>query len=292
MIYSIRLTIAHYYEQPAANSPASTSIRTEPFTPHTETFIMLDSIIKFSLRYRMLVVVISLVVLVYGSYLATQMSIDVFPDLDRPRVVIITEAPGLATEEVETLVTQPIEIALMGANGVQAVRSQSTSGLNIIFIEFDWSTEIRAARQTVQERLTTLEGILPAGIRPQMTPPSSIMGQIIIAGIYRQDGPHGGKLAQVGTTNLMAEMIEDNGKTPRIDVWRPGDRHDFATWEKLDPQSVGWSTSDESTTGTATIQINERTYEANFYSDAKQQYSGSFFDHRQSEVELGISLRL
>jgi CzcA family heavy metal efflux pump len=232
---------------------------------------MLDSIIKLSLRYRMMVVVISLVVLVYGSYLATQMSIDVFPDLDRPRVVIITEAPGLATEEVETLVTQPIEIALMGANGVQAVRSQSTSGLSIIFIEFDWSTEIREARQTVQERLTTLEGVLPSGIRPQMTPPSSIMGQIIIAGIYRQDGPDGGKLAQVGTTNLMAEMTVDNDATPRIDIWRPGDRHDFATWEKLDPQWVDWSTGEEPNTGTAAIEIDGRTYEANFYSDTKQQ---------------------
>lgn len=232
---------------------------------------MFDFIIKYSLRYRMLVVVISLVVLVYGSYLATQMSIDVFPDLDRPRVVIITEAPGLATEEVETLVTQPIEIALMGANGVQAVRSQSTSGLNIIFVEFDWSTEIRAARQTVQERLTTLEGILPAGIRPQMTPPSSIMGQIVVAGIYRQDGPDGGKLAQVGTTNLMAEMTVADGQAPHIEVWRPGDRHDFATWEKLAPQSVDWSAAEEPNVGTATIEIDGRTYEANFYSDAKQQ---------------------
>ncbi|EMI24293.1 Acriflavin resistance protein [Rhodopirellula europaea SH398] len=219
----------------------------------------------------MLVVVISLVVLVYGSYLATQMSIDVFPDLDRPRVVIITEASGLATEEVETLVTQPIEIALMGANGVQAVRSQSTSGLNIIFVEFDWSTEIRAARQTVQERLTTLEGILPAGIRPQMTPPSSIMGQIVVAGIYRQDGPDGGKLAQVGTTNLMAEMTVADGQTPHIEVWRPGDRHDFATWEKLATQSIDWSAAEEPNVGTATIEIDGRTYEANFYSDAKQQ---------------------
>ncbi|EKK01453.1 heavy metal efflux pump, CzcA family [Rhodopirellula baltica SH28] len=219
----------------------------------------------------MLVVVISLVVLVYGSYLATQMPIDVFPDLDRPRVVIITEAPGLATEEVETLVTQPIEIALMGANGVQAVRSQSTSGLNIIFVEFDWSTEIRAARQTVQERLTTLEGILPAGIRPQMTPPSSIMGQIVVAGIYRQDGPDGGKLAQVGTNNLMAEMTVADGQTPHIEVWRPGDRHDFATWEKLAPQSVDWSAAEEPNVGTATIEIDGRIYEANFYSNAKQQ---------------------
>jgi Cu/Ag efflux pump CusA len=120
---------------------------------------MLDSIIRLSLRYRSLVLISSLVVLVYGSYLTTTMSIDVFPDLDRPRVVIITEAPGLATEEVETLVTQPIEIALMGANGVQAVRSQTTAGLNVLYIEFGWSTDIRAARQTVSERLITLEGL-------------------------------------------------------------------------------------------------------------------------------------
>ncbi len=101
---------------------------------------MLNAIIRFSLRYRMLVVVISLAMLIYGSYLATTMPIDVFPDLNRPRVIIITESPGLATEEVETLVTQPIEIALLGANGVTAVRSQTTAGLNVIYIEFDWAT--------------------------------------------------------------------------------------------------------------------------------------------------------
>ena len=125
---------------------------------------MLNAIIRFSLRYRMLVVVISLAMLIYGSYLGTTMPIDVFPDLDRPRVIIITECPGLATEEVETLVTQPIEIALLGANGVQYVRSQTTSGLNVIYIEFDWSTEIRAARQTVQERLSSLESSASSGV--------------------------------------------------------------------------------------------------------------------------------
>src|SRR5262245_14256169 len=142
---------------------------------------MLNSVIRFSLRYRMLVVVMSLALMLYGSYLATMLPIDVFPDLDRPRVIIITECPGLATEEVETLVTQPIEVALLGASGVQAVRSQTTAGLNVIYIEFDWSTDIRAARQTIQERLATLGGVPPAGIRPQMTPPASIMGQLIIA---------------------------------------------------------------------------------------------------------------
>ena len=239
---------------------------------------MLDSIIRLSLRYRMLIVFSSLAVLVYGSYLATQMSIDVFPDLDRPRVVIITEAPGLATEEVETLVTQPIEIALMGANGVQAVRSQSTAGLNVIYIEFDWSTEIRAARQTVQERLTTLEGVLPAGIRPQMTPLSSIMGQIVVAGIYRQDGPGGGSLAQVGNTNMMAELVVGDDNRPNIRVWQPGDRHDFSTWKQLETQQIDWANdpdanADPSATpvGTATLHVKDKTYEAHFFSDAKLQ---------------------
>ena len=133
---------------------------------------MFNAVIRFALRYRLLVLVISMALMVYGSYLATQMPIDVFPDLDRPRVIIITECPGLATEEVETLVTQPIEVALLGASGVQAVRSQSTAGLNVIYVEFDWNTEIRAARQTVQERLSTLGSVLPEGILPQMTPPA------------------------------------------------------------------------------------------------------------------------
>src|SRR5829696_9526437 len=141
---------------------------------------MLNAVIRFSLRYRLLIVVISLTLLVYGSYLATTLPIDVFPDLDRPRVVIITECPGLATEEVETLVTQPIEIALLGAAGVQAVRSQTTAGLNVIYVEFNWDTEIRAARQTVQERLSAVAPTLPEGINPQMAPTASIMGQVVV----------------------------------------------------------------------------------------------------------------
>jgi CzcA family heavy metal efflux pump len=239
---------------------------------------MLNSVIRFSLRYRSLVVFASLIALVYGSFLATQMSIDVFPDLDRPRVVIITEAPGLATEEVETLVTQPIEIALMGASGVQAVRSQSTAGLNIVFIEFDWSTEIRAARQTVQERLSTLESILPDGIQPQMTPPSSIMGQIVVAGIYRQSGPDGGRLAQVGNTSLMAELVGVESNQPQIQVWKPGDRHDFSSWTQVDVQSLRWTAetsaiaeASPSPIGRAELQIDGKVHEAVFQTDAKQQ---------------------
>ncbi|MDA1180453.1 MAG: efflux RND transporter permease subunit, partial [Planctomycetota bacterium] len=195
---------------------------------------MLDAIIRFSLRYRMLVVVISLTLLVYGSYLATIMPIDVFPDLDRPRVVLITECPGLATEEAETLVTQPIEIALLGASGVQDVRSQTTSGLSVIYIEFDWTMEIRSARQTVHERLSSLQGVLPVGINPQMTPPSSIMGQIVIAGIYRQQGPRGGELTPIDKTNFLAELVETtDGQSPQVNVWQPGDRHRHETWKQV-----------------------------------------------------------
>jgi CzcA family heavy metal efflux pump len=215
---------------------------------------MLNAVIRFSLRYRMLVVVISLTMLVYGGYLATTMPIDVFPDLDRPRVVIITECPGLATEEVENLVTQPIEIALLGAAGVQDVRSQTTAGLNVIYVEFTWETEIRAARQTIQERLATLIGVLPEGVRPQMTPPASIMGQIVVAGMYRQAGPKGGKLAPLGKSGLMAELIEAEEREAQILLWRPVDRHRTETWESIPVKQVKWEArEDEVRAGLVTI---------------------------------------
>lgn len=206
---------------------------------------MLQAVIRFALRYRMFVLVASLGVLFYGSYLATLMPIDVFPDLDRPRVVLITECPGLATEEVEALVTQPIEVALLGATGVEAVRSQTTAGLNVIYVEFDWSTDIHVARQTVQERLSTLTGTLPPGIRPQMTPTSSIMGQIVVAGIYRQKGPSGGELVPVGKTSLMAELNSEAEVSRRIKVWRVVDRHDPQSWEEVHVDAVSFGNKSE-----------------------------------------------
>ena len=214
---------------------------------------MLNAVIRFALRYRMLVVVMSLALLVYGSYLATTLPIDVFPDLDRPRVIIITECPGLATEEVETMITQPIEVALLGASGVQAVRSQTTAGLNVIYIEFNWDTEIRAARQTVQERLGTLAGVLPDGIRPQMTPPASIMGQIVIAGIYRQPGPNGGELIPLGKTGLLAELVHSTDKSRQVSVWRPVERHRLDSWQPVTVDSITWSEAAVERRATVTI---------------------------------------
>jgi len=201
---------------------------------------MLDAVIRFSLRSRLLVLVISLALLVYGGYLATTLPIDVFPDLDRPRVVIITECPGLATEEVETLVTQPIEVALLGAGGVEAVRSQSTAGLTVIYVEFNWDVDVRAARQTVQERLTTVAGVLPQGIRPQMTPTASIMGQIVIAGMVRQRGPRGGTLATVPGTAYLAEGTTEAEATAAIRVWHVRDRHRPATWQEVACGGATW----------------------------------------------------
>lgn len=205
---------------------------------------MLNRIIHFSLRYRALVVIVALGLLVYGSLLAVTLPIDVFPDLDRPRVILITECPGLATEEVETLVTQPIEIALLGASGVQDVRSQTTSGLAVIYVEFGWDTEIRAARQTVQERLATVSATLPQGIQPQMTPPSSIMGQIIIAGIYRQRGPQGGRLVALPDTELVVELLNMDSAEPEISLWQPRQRDQVATWRLVPVERVEWQYRD------------------------------------------------
>ena len=192
---------------------------------------MLDSVIRYALRYRFVTLLVSLIALVGGSYLATTMSIDVFPDLDRPRVVVLTECPGLATEEVESLVSNPIEVSLLAASGVQDVRSQTTNGLNVVFAEFNWETKTEVARQSVQERLRTVMPQLPAGIVPQMTPQSSIMGQIMIAGMTRRTGPGGGMLLQLPNTDLWLEFDPKvNSQTEPV-LWKAESR-DFDSWQK------------------------------------------------------------
>lgn len=168
---------------------------------------MLNSIIKFALRQRGLIVFLCLGCMIYGSWTAMNMPIDVFPDLDRPRVVLLTEAPGYAPEDVETLITIPLETALNGATGVESVRSQSGPSLSVTYVNFDWGTDIYHARQIVQERLNAVE--LPEGIKPYVAPISSIMGQVVIAGMHRQKGPNGGSLVSIGKTPYVAELAVD-----------------------------------------------------------------------------------
>ena len=149
---------------------------------------MLNSIIRFALQQRMLVIAIALFLVGYGTWQALHAPIDVFPDLNRPRVVIMTEAPGLAPEEVEALITFPIETSVNGANGVQAVRSSSGVGISVIYVEFDWGTDIYNDRQIVNERLQLITEQLPKGVQPQLAPVSSIMGQILMLGIWSDSG--------------------------------------------------------------------------------------------------------
>jgi len=140
---------------------------------------MFTWLLDFSLKNRMMVILLSAISMVYGAYTLSKMPVDVFPDLNKPTVTIMTEAGGMASEEVEQLITFPLETAMNGLPGVEAIRSVSSAGLSFIYVTFDWSVDIYRARQMVSERLSSMDGAIPDGIVSRMVPISSIMGEIM-----------------------------------------------------------------------------------------------------------------
>ncbi|MBW2453720.1 MAG: efflux RND transporter permease subunit [Deltaproteobacteria bacterium] len=149
---------------------------------------MFDALIKGSLRHKWLVLLASLTLAIVGSWVAVRMPVDVLPDLTAPSVTVVTEAPGMAPQEVEQLITVPLEQALRGSSGVRRVRSSSATGFSLVWVEFDWDVEQLAARQVVGEKLAATRGALPAGTEPYLAPASSILGEVMFIGLVGAEG--------------------------------------------------------------------------------------------------------
>ncbi len=149
---------------------------------------MLNKLIRFALHNRAVVIALALVLMVMGVKTTLELPVEVLPDLTKPTVIVLTESPGLAPEEVEINITQPIERSLLGVAGLTRLRSNSDVSLSLVYGEFDWGTDIYKARQFVQERLAGVRGSLPRGVEPFLTPAASLMGEIALVGVSSRDG--------------------------------------------------------------------------------------------------------
>ena len=172
---------------------------------------MLDKIIRFSLNNRYIILLCSLLLVIFGVRTASKMDVDVFPDLTAPTVVVMTDCHGLASEEVERLVSYPIETAMNGATGVRRVRSTSSQGFSFVWVEFDWGTDVFRARQVVSEKLVALEGQIPekAG-QPLLAPQASVMGEIFFVGL-RADTTSMMELRDLAEWQVQPLILATNG---------------------------------------------------------------------------------
>ncbi|GHT11450.1 multidrug transporter AcrB [Bacteroidia bacterium] len=150
---------------------------------------MLNKIINFSLNNKLFILLAAVLLIFFGVYTANKMDIDVFPDLTAPTVVVMTDAGGMAAEEIERLITFPIETAVNGATDVRRVRSASKQGNSFVWVEFDWGTDIFKARQIVSEKIATLSSVMPQGVQPVLSPQSSVMGEIFFIGLQSDSTP-------------------------------------------------------------------------------------------------------
>ena len=172
---------------------------------------MLNKIIRFSLDNRLIVLLCSVLVVVLGIFSLARTEVDIFPDLNAPTVVVMTEAQGYAPEEVEKIVTFPIETAVNGATGVRRVRSSSSSGFSIVWVEFDWSTDVYKARQIVSEKLSAIANDFPPGVNaPTLGPQSSILGEMLIIGLT-SDTTSMTELRSIADRNIRPRLLSIGG---------------------------------------------------------------------------------
>ncbi len=185
---------------------------------------MLDKLIKIALQRRLVVLVTAILLLIFGTYITLDLPVDVFPDLTAPTVTVLTEAHGMAAEEVEMLVTFPIETSVNGATDVRRVRSSSAAGISIVWVEFDWGTDIYTARQIVNEKLQTASTALPEDVdKPVLAPISSIMGEIMLISVSIDESQNTENLTEmdlrtIADFDIRRRLLSINGVSQVIPI--------------------------------------------------------------------------